>query len=69
MLLLLLCPSHSLTHTHRDSGRQWGEVWEWAVTDVVDIDIELALVVVAFLPLGDCVANYWCRLQLRLSRD
>lgn len=42
----------------------------WAVTDVVDIDIELALVVVAALPLGDCVcANYWWRLQLRLSRD
>lgn len=67
-----------LTHTHPQ--RQWQAVERgregrggrgvWAVTDVVDIDIELALVVVAVLPLGDCVcANYWWRLQLRLSRD
>lgn len=25
MLLLLLCPSHSLTHSHRDTGRQWNK--------------------------------------------
>lgn len=50
-----------LTHTHPQRQWQAGEQGReggrgvWAVTDVVDIDIELALVVVAALPLGDFV--------------